>query len=182
MVPVWLFAAQLGELLPARFVLHRDFETIPISWTLQTDLFAMLKDGSHDFDQLVHDVSGEKGLVLAESLDVAVLGNHPVGFEPFAFSMLETEGRWNSESLVDTICAGQVRLLVLSYPIDADIHPVGLMEFPMWPNSVMVALRASMQLESIRGAHWLYRPLPAPDATTVAECKSAAASARQHSL
>ena len=138
-----------------------------------------IKSNAPSFNQtIVTDVSGEKDEILAEALDVAVLGNHPIQFEPFAFSMLETEGRWNSDPLVDDICNGNITLLVLVYPLDADIHPVGLKEFPMWPNSVVTALRQTMVHEQTRDYHFLYRTRPGLTPAAIAECKTAAAAAR----
>lgn len=61
-------------------------------------------------------------------------------------------------------------LLVLSYPIDVDIHPVGLREFPMWPRTVMAALRASMVLDGRRDGHFLYRPRASVDPGTGPPC------------
>ena len=177
-LPIGLFVAHLAWLMPARFTTDRSVDTIPISWTFQPAPFDKLWHETTDFNQLVRDVGGERGLVLAESLDVAVLGDHPVAFEPFAFSMLEEERRWNSAPLVHEICGGHVTLLVLSYPMESDIHPVGLRAFPMWPNSVLAAIRNTMQLEQIRDFHWLYRSPPARDAGAIAACEAAADAAR----
>jgi hypothetical protein len=176
--PIALLAVHVGILAPARFIIDRKEDVVPLSWTLHVDQFMALARDRADFHAFFEDLRNEKGVVLAEAMDVAVLGDHPVQFEPFAFSMLEHEGRWNSQPLVDDICAGRIGLLILNYPIQSDIHPVGLKEFPMWPGSVMAALRHSMQLDSARMGHWLYRPVPSPDATSLAQCQSAADAAR----
>jgi hypothetical protein len=178
MLPAGLLALALGLLVPARFIADRTTELVPATWTLDLDRFAHLSSEASGFANLVRDVSGEKGLILAESLDVAVLGNHPMAFEPFAFSMLEQQGRWRSDPLVDDICSGRVKLLVLTYPIESDIHPVGLRQFPMWPNSVMTALRRTMQFEQVRDWHFLYRSPQTIDSSAVGACKAAAAAAR----
>jgi hypothetical protein len=178
MLPIWLFAFQLGVLTPARFIMDRAVDVVPLSWTLSASYLVRVAGEAAGFDGLVNEVRGVTGVVLAEGLDVAVLGNQPVQFEPFAFSMLEHEGRWNSQPLVADICAGRISLLVLSYPIESDIHPVGLLEFPMWPASVMTALRHAMQLDKIEAYHWLYRPVVSPGAPAIARCQVAAAAAR----
>src|SRR5262249_37649146 len=134
-------------------------------------------EGTRLFNQLVDDVRLEHGRVLADSMDVAVLAGQPVEFEPFAFSMLEREGRWNSQPLVHDICTGGIKLLVLSYPIQDDSSsPVGLEDFPMWPPSVMAALRDSMRLEKFETGHWFYTPVPRNAALSA--CEAAAQVAR----
>jgi hypothetical protein len=178
MLPVLLLAAQLGVLTPARFILDRPGDPVSLNWTLQASYFDRLVQQTADFDQLTHDISGEKGIVLAESMDLAVLAQQPVQFEPFAFSMLEAQGRWDSKPLIDTICTGQISLLVLSYPIELEIQPVGLKEFPMWPRSVITALRDTMQFEQIRDFHWLYRSPASVDPVSVGRCASDARAAR----
>jgi hypothetical protein len=177
-VPIILLGVQLAVLLPARFIVDRPVDVIPPSWTLNTPQLMGLVQDRATFNDFVDHVRGEQAPFLAESMDVAVLSGHPVAFEPFAFSMLEHDRRWNSQPLVDDICNGRISLLVLSHPLDFDIHPVGLLEFPMWPPSVFAALQHSMQLESLREGHWLYRPPPSPTAAAVNACQAAAAAAR----
>jgi hypothetical protein len=177
-VPLALMAAYLGMLALPRFVVDRPLDVIPTSWTLNVPQFAALVKDRALFHEFFEELRNEPEPVLAESMDVAVLADHPVQFEPFAFSMLEHDGRWNSQPLVDDICAGHVPLLVMSHPIAIDLHPVGLLEFPMWPGSVMAALRQAMILESARSGHWLYRPAASPDAQAVLDCENAAAAAR----
>jgi hypothetical protein len=178
MLPVLLLGLQLGVLAPARFVDPRRFDVIPLSWLLTQDAFAKLSFRSSGFNNLVRAVGTERGELLAESLDVAVLSGHPVAFEPFAYSMLEEQGRWNSDALVDDVCSGRVSLLVLSYPIESNASPVGIDAFPMWPNSVMAALRNAMKLSDERDWHWLYRPVTDINSRTIASCEAAAAAAR----
>jgi hypothetical protein len=178
MLPLMLVLIGLGILLPARFIQDRDYIWLPLSWTLDTERYRLLAEQATGFQHLVTDVGGESGELLAEAEDIVVLGNHPVQFEPFAFSMLETQRRWNSDPLVDDICSGRIKLLVLVYPIESNPQPVGLPEFPMWPASVMTALRSTMEHEQTRDWHFLYRPKKSLDAASIADCKAAAAAAR----
>jgi len=178
MLPIWLLALQLGVVTPARFIRDRNSEVLPLSWTLDVPQFADLLSQASRFNQLVADLRNERGVVLAEALDGTVLSDHPIQFEPFAFSMLEHERRWNSEPLVADICAGRVDLLVLSYPIDVTIEPTGLREFPMFPPSVMTALRQAMTLDQMHLDHWFYRPLAARDGPSIAHCEAEASAAR----
>jgi hypothetical protein len=182
-LPIWLLALQLGVLTPARFLSDlrdRTDETLPLRWTLDFALVHHLFDQASAFNQLVSEMRDQRGVVLAEGLDTAVLSDQPVRFEPFAFSMLELEGRWDLEPLVVDICSGRVDLLVLSHPIEIDIYPTGLEAFPMWPPSVMTALRQSMRLDRMRLDHYFYRPLAPRDALSIAECEAKASAARAH--
>lgn len=177
MLPVFLLAAGLGVLVPARLITDRSFDPIPLSWSLTLQPFDQLAFRASGFTNLVNAVRKEPGVVLADGVDVAVLSGHPVAFEPFAFSMLEEQHRWDAGPLIEDICAGRISLLVLAYPIDTDSYPVGFKEFPMWPRSVMNALRHSMHLVDERDWHWLYRPADSIDATQIAACESAARAA-----
>src|SRR5207237_1957028 len=117
-------------------ITDRSFDPIPLSWSLTFEPFRRLSTQATGFDNLVHALSSERGEVLAESVDVAVLSDHAVEFEPFAFSMLEEEGRCDSGPLIDDICSRRISLLVLRYPINVDFYPVGLHQLPLCPNSV----------------------------------------------
>jgi len=109
MLPIWLFAGVLGILTPARLFVRRDEALIPASWTLRLDQLAELRAENGEFTSLVREVQLQRGPgeVLAESLDIVVLADRAPLFEPFAYSMLEEEGRWNSQPLVDDICTGK---------------------------------------------------------------------------
>jgi hypothetical protein len=176
-LPVWLVAVELCFLLPGRLVESGNFDFLPFKATTIEGLTQGVKDAP-EFNSLVDRVSGQKGLVLAESMDVAVLGDQRIRIEPYPYSLFEEEGIWDSRPLVDQICTGQVSLLVLSYPLDKVPDLEG---FPTWPRSVIAALQDSMDFEQIRAYHWIYQPRPSLDATQVAQCKSDAAAARTHS-
>ncbi len=176
--PIGLLGVQLGALGPDRFIADRPVDVVPIGWTLNIGEFAALAKGGPPFVEFVEKLRDERGPVLGEAVDAVVLSDHAVQLEPFAFSMLEHDGRWNSQPLVGDICLGRINLLVLSYPITSVSYPIGLADFPMWPNSVMQALRRSMTLDRVEANHWLYRPTRASDPATIALCQVAAAHPR----
>jgi len=159
MVPIWLLAAHLGALVPARLIAPPRADLSPPEWTLHADEIArrfVLDREVGDLDSLLRQEPGE---ILAEPLDAVVRVDRPILLEPFLYSILENDGLWDSRPLVADICSGKVSLLIIGYPIDADLYPVGLPAYPMWPRTVMSALRASMVLESHEaGRSWLYRP------------------------
>ena len=176
MIPMWLLAAQLAVLVPARFFENPSSGFAVSNWTLLWDRLTTLTREVPEFNHLVQDVSGEPGIVISESMDIAALADQPLYIEPFAYSMYELQGKWNSAPLVDEICARHVTLLLLSYPLE---KYAGLEGIPTWPPSLTAAFRASMQFEQVRAFHWLYRPNPSLDANTTARCQADAAAARQ---
>src|SRR5919199_3839288 len=124
-----------------------------------------------EFQALVEFVRTRPGLVLADPLDVLVLGGRPVLLEPVVFALLADHGQWNADVVVRRICAGDVSLLVLGAPLDtiARYAPNGQ---PWWPPRVMRALQARMQPAAPRAGRFLYVPAtsamqanrPRPDA------------------
>jgi len=111
-----------------------------------------------DFQQLVDLVRYEPGPVLAEPLDVLVLSGRPVLLEPVIFSILERQGTWDPDPLVRQICAGEVRLVVLGFPMDAVAQYAPYGE-PWWPPRVMRALQDCMQPAGQRAGRFLYVPI-----------------------
>jgi hypothetical protein len=88
---------------------------------------------------LADRVARTQGTVLADPLDVLVLAGRPVLIEPILFSLMEQDGTWDSRALVARICNGDVRLLVLGYPLEEVQR--------RWPLSVAAALRQTFLLE-----------------------------------
>jgi hypothetical protein len=177
-VTMWLLVAQLALIGVVRMSPDRSTDVIPRNASLALDALSRQVGEAPEFDHLVVDVGGEPELVLADTLDIAVLGNHPIAIEPFAYRAFELTGSWDSSEFVQQVCSGRVTLLVLSYPLERDPYPgAGV----AWPPSVLAALRDSMRFEQIRAVHWLYRSKPASDPQTIAACEADAAAHRSHS-
>jgi hypothetical protein len=123
-------------------------------------LTGLERASSADFQALVDVVRAEPGAVLAEPLDVVVLARRPIMLEPVIFSILERQGQWDSEPLVRRICSGEVRLLVLAFPIAAVAAYAPYRE-PWWPPSVMSALQDCMRPDGQRAGRFLYTPASA---------------------
>jgi hypothetical protein len=88
---------------------------------------------------------------------VLVLGGRPVLLEPVIFSILERQAQWDPEPLVTRICAGDVRLVVLGFPMDAVAQYAPYGE-PWWPPRVMRALQECMRPDGERAGRYLYVP------------------------
>jgi hypothetical protein len=77
--------------------------------------------------------------------------------EPYIFSILGTEGRWDATPLVRQICKGDVTLLVLGYPLEqSDGRQFD--GYTFWPAPVTEALRATMVLDRQQAGRYLYVP------------------------
>jgi hypothetical protein len=118
-------------------------------------ILARATSDTEGFNHLVERVRMQSSDVLAEPMDVLVLAGRPVLFEPYVFSIFEAEGKWEAAPLRQRICRGDVRLLVLSYPLqNAEEQSYQGQEF--WPRSVLAALRQTMQFESTVGGRYVY--------------------------
>jgi hypothetical protein len=118
--------------------------------------------GAEELINVVERVRSEPGEVSAEPLDVVVLAGRPVLFEPYIFSILHREGRWDADPFARTICAGELRLLVLDHRLDST--DTGLHGYTHWPAPIHAALRQTMVLESEQAGRFLY--VPREDAPT----------------
>lgn len=67
---------------------------------------------------VVRRVRTGPGEVLANPLDVVALADRVILFEPFTSGVLYTERKWDAQPLVDRICSGEVRLLVINHGLD----------------------------------------------------------------
>ncbi len=117
---------------------------------------SMLRAGSHDpdFDSLVERVREEPGIVLADPPDVVVLADRPVYLEPLIYSVLMAEGKWRPDPAVQTICSGQVRLLILDYRLGDHADTFG--QFDAFPAPVTRALEAVMRYDSSQADRNIY--------------------------
>jgi hypothetical protein len=119
-----------------------------------------LSRGRRDaFQRLVERVASEPRLVLAGSLDAVVLAGRPILLEPYIFSILYSQGQWEPGPLVQRICAGDVGLLLLPYPLEAGGEDgPGLHGYAGWPAPILGALRQVMRLEAGGDGGYLYVP------------------------
>jgi hypothetical protein len=111
------------------------------------------------FDALRQRVRDEPGSVIAEPLDVVVLTGRPVELEPLIYSLLADTGTWDPQPLVQRICMGDIKLVVLGYTLD-DAMQMGQGPYTVWPRAIVSAMRASMRLETSTFGRNLYVPYP----------------------
>jgi hypothetical protein len=107
---------------------------------------------------VVERVRAQPGPVLADPLDVVALADKEILFEPYLFSILAMNGRWDPEPLIRRICDRQIGLVVLGWPLDA---PPTYHGYPYWVAPILEAVRESMVLDSRQAGRFLYAPAPA---------------------
>jgi hypothetical protein len=151
--PVWLPqpAASLGNVLDR--MLHPDER--------QATAFA----------NVLERVRAEPRGVLSEPLDIVVLADREILFEPYILSILNREGRWDAGPVVRQICAGYIGLVVLDHPLEGGGWQT--QGYPHWPAPVLDALRSIMRLEREEARLFLYVPVAEPEGTQPYECATA---------
>src|SRR5204862_2516389 len=70
------------------------------------------------FAAVLDRVRAEPRGVLAEPLDIVALAGREILLEPYIFSLLNQEGKWEAAPVVRQICTGQIGLLVLDHPLE----------------------------------------------------------------
>jgi len=108
-------------------------------------------------------VAADPRMVIAYPLDVIALADRPIEFEPYIYSLLASEGRWDVAPVVDAVCNGAVGLLVLNAPVEAPVPSYP--GFVMWPAPLLTVLRATMQLETVQAGLYVYVPRASGRAT-----------------
>jgi hypothetical protein len=111
-----------------------------------------------EFVEVIDRVRSTPGVVLASPQDALALADQPIWLDSYQFSALEQVGRWDSKPLVRRICEGQVALLVLDRPLEADQG--AYYGYSWWPESVIGALRETMVLQQWIADSYLYVPGP----------------------
>jgi hypothetical protein len=128
-----------------------------------------------EFEALVDRVRHAPGSVIAEPMDVVVLAGRQVLLEPFIFNILLDTGHWRADPVVDRICAGDVGLLVLAYPMDVGAGMTDGLH-ALWTPAVMAALADTMELEGVQGQRYVY------SRSASARCRTYSALSTQHSV
>jgi hypothetical protein len=113
-----------------------------------------------EFATVVQRVRSEPRAVLGVPLDVIALADRPILLEPYIFSILATQGRWDPAPLIRRICGGQVGLLFFFNPLEygsGSFHG-----YSFWPPAVVKALQESMVFDSIQNYRYVYVPRSEP--------------------
>jgi hypothetical protein len=106
------------------------------------------------FRALVERVRTEPSDVLAGPLDVVTLAGRPNLLEPYIFSILYREGRWDPTPIVDRICSGGVGMVVLNHPLESESPAINAYSY--WPEPVYAAFRSTMSLQAELAGRFVY--------------------------
>jgi hypothetical protein len=158
----WRGLNGLAALLPAGALLGTLLAVVPALGPSVVPVFSVpqaLRSHTAGLESVVERVRAEPGPVLADPMDVLALAGKEVLFEPYLFSLLYTQQRWDPEPLTRRICAGQIGLVVLDWPLETETGPT-YQGHPFWATPIVEALRESMVLDSRQGGRFLYTPAP----------------------
>lgn len=115
--------------------------------------------GVTEYRALVDRVRSAPGGVLSAPLDALALADRPILLDPYIFSILERERRWDPSPIVRRICGRQIGLLIFYNPLEygsGQYHG-----YAYWPASVLAALQETMVLDDRRAGLYIYVPRPA---------------------
>jgi hypothetical protein len=101
---------------------------------------------------LVDDIARESGDLLTDNSGLAVAAGKRIEFEFQIFQLLNAEGQWSEQPMLDAIASRRFALVALMHPLDG---PVG---GTRWTPALQAALRAAYVPTGARSGFWLYRP------------------------
>jgi hypothetical protein len=103
---------------------------------------------------LLPRVAREPGDVLTDNPGLAVAAGKRIAYEFQIFQLLEAEGLWSEEPILDAIAARQFGLVVLMHPLE------GSLEGTRWTPAIRKALREAYVPAGQQAGFYLYRPGP----------------------
>ncbi|HEX8966988.1 MAG TPA: hypothetical protein VF937_03850 [Chloroflexota bacterium] len=102
--------------------------------------------------RFVEQVAREPGELLTDNAGLAVAAGKRVAFEFQIFQLLEAEGRWSEQPILDAIARRRFSLVALMHPLDGPVQGT------RWTPTLQSALEASYVLHGSDSGFWLYRP------------------------
>ena len=91
------------------------------AFSLQTIVDRMVhpdESQAAEFARVLERVRAEPRGVYSEPLDIVVLAGREILMEPYIFSILNSESRWDASRAVRQICSGEIGLVVLDHPLE----------------------------------------------------------------
>ena len=96
----------------------------------------------------------ETGDLLTDNSGLAVAAGKRIEFEFQIFQLLNAEGQWSEQPILDAVAARRFSLVALMHPLD------GPVEGTRWTPALRAALRAAYVPAGQQAGFWLYRPSP----------------------
>jgi hypothetical protein len=100
----------------------------------------------------VEFVAHQPGELLTDNSGLAVAAGKRVMYEFQIFQLLQAEGHWSEQPILDAIAARRFSLVALMHPLNGPI--VGT----RWSSTLQSALEAAYQPDGDQSGFWLYRP------------------------
>jgi hypothetical protein len=94
----------------------------------------------------------QSGDLLTDNSGLAVAADKPVTFEFQIFQLLEAEGHWSEQPILDAVGARRFSLVALMHPLDGPIDGT------RWSSTLRDALLAAYEPAGTSAGFWLYRP------------------------
>lgn len=99
-------------------------------------------------------VAHQPGDLLTDNSGLAVAAGKRIEFEFQIFQLLEAEGQWSEEPILEAIVARRFSLVALMHSLD------GPVEGTRWTPALRAALRTAYVPDGAQAGFWLYRPRP----------------------
>jgi len=100
-------------------------------------------------------IAREPGKLLTDNSGLAVAAGKRIEFEFQIFQLLQAEGHWSEQPILDAVAARRFSLVALMHPLD------GPVDSPRWTPAMRAALQTAYVPAGEMSGFWLYRPRPA---------------------
>lgn len=104
--------------------------------------------------RLVDMIANEPGELLTDNSGLAVAAGKRIEFEFQIFQLLNAEGHWSEQPILDAVAARRFSLVALMHPLD------GPVDGPRWTPALRATLRRAYVPAGDMAGFWLYRPGP----------------------
>jgi hypothetical protein len=102
--------------------------------------------------RLLERIAADPGRLLTDNSGLAVAAGKPIEFEFQIFQLLEAEGRWSEQPILDAIAVQRFSLVALMHPLDGSIDGT------RWTPALQTALQTHYAPAGELGGFWLYEP------------------------
>jgi hypothetical protein len=104
--------------------------------------------------RFVDMVAHEPGELLTDNSGLAVAAGKRIEFEFQIFQLLNAEGHWSEQPILDAVATRRFALVALMHPLDGPTNG------PRWTPALRQALQRAYLPAGEMSGFWLYRPRP----------------------
>ena len=102
--------------------------------------------------RFVRRVAREPGDLLTDNSGLAVAAGKRIEYEFQIFQLLNVEGRWSEQPILEAVAARRFALVALMHPLDGPVQGT------RWSSALRDALTATYAPAGSEAGFWLYRP------------------------